>query len=148
MSLWDGGLHRPHDRYQLYCLSDCLTNYNNIWGKYFFWLSYSNVAYLGSYKFLCWYGALSTGCNIAGRWGENCNEVCGFCKNGADCDKSTGACPAGCSAGYRTTKCTVGEFGLRFTVTWSVFTTMLWQCVRLSIEMKYMHEMKIRIHRI
>eukprot|EP00105_Crassostrea_gigas_P011263 XP_011426840.1 PREDICTED: receptor-type tyrosine-protein phosphatase mu-like isoform X2 [Crassostrea gigas] len=54
-------------------------------------------------------------CNITGRWGENCNEVCGFCKDGAACDMSTGSCPAGCSAGYRTSKCTVecigGTFG-------------------------------------
>lgn len=55
-------------------------------------------------------------CNITGRWGENCNEVCGFCKDGAACDMSTGLCPAGCSAGYRTSKCTVGKLikGFKF----------------------------------
>ncbi|XP_061168121.1 uncharacterized protein LOC133177046 [Saccostrea echinata] len=54
-------------------------------------------------------------CNITGRWGEDCKEICGFCKDGADCDKTTGACPSGCAAGYRSSQCTVecisGTFG-------------------------------------
>ncbi|XP_048761472.2 uncharacterized protein LOC125670387 isoform X2 [Ostrea edulis] len=46
-------------------------------------------------------------CNIPGWWGDNCNEICGFCKDGAVCNNRTGACPADCSAGYRSSTCNI-----------------------------------------
>lgn len=33
-------------------------------------------------------------CVRDGYWGEDCNNVCGYCKGNAACDKATGKCPA------------------------------------------------------
>lgn len=55
-------------------------------------------------------------CNIIGCWGENCNEVCGFCKDGVVCDMLIGLCLVGCFVGYWISKCIVGKLikGFKF----------------------------------
>lgn len=44
-------------------------------------------------------------CN-KGRYGLNCSQVCGHCKENTHCHHISGLCDWGCDTGYRGNQCT------------------------------------------
>lgn len=51
---------------------------------------------------------------IEGRYGLNCSQVCGHCKDKTQCHHISGLCVLGCDTGYRGNQCTQSEFSLKF----------------------------------
>lgn len=45
-------------------------------------------------------------------YGYNCQEHCGICRNGEECDTVTGVCPNGCDTGYMGDNCKESKFKL------------------------------------
>jgi len=49
--------------------------------------------------------AFSADCKRDGYWGEDCNNVCGYCKDNKACNKSDGNCPStSCEEGWESLK--------------------------------------------
>lgn len=42
---------------------------------------------------------------VDGRYGKDCENVGGKCKDNGICDKATGVCPAGCEVGWMISLC-------------------------------------------
>lgn len=53
--------------------------------------------------------ALFLACN-KGRYGLNCSQVCGHCKENTHCHHISGLCDWGCDTGYRGNQCTQSKF--------------------------------------
>ena len=45
---------------------------------------------------------------VAGRYGQNCMQACGYCANNVPCNPVTEKCPGGCAPGYKGTGCQHG----------------------------------------
>ena len=48
-------------------------------------------------------------CN-SGKYGEDCNNTCGFCSEQNDCSHVNGTCFSGCDLGYTGALCKTGMF--------------------------------------
>lgn len=65
--------------------------------------------FVHSYQYTCFFLLLSVECSF-GYFGEQCNGICGHCKDNSACHHFTGTCAKGCAPGYRFPKCTEGIY--------------------------------------
>lgn len=65
--------------------------------------------FVHSYQYTCFFLLLSVECSF-GYFGEQCNGICGHCKDNSACHHITGTCAKGCAPGYRFPKCTEGIY--------------------------------------
>lgn len=68
----------------------------------------SNV-FVHSYQYTLLFLPFSKECS-SGYFGEQCNGICGHCKDISACHHITGTCAEGCVPGYRFPKCTEGIY--------------------------------------
>ena len=63
--------------------------------------------------FICTHYVFITECD-GHTYGLGCNQRCGNCSGGVQCDHVTGSCPNGCDAGMYGNKCDLGKVRLNF----------------------------------